>query len=215
MSDWSRPRLSRPVIVGLSICYVLVLAYSLVIAGQILLGLLIGAVLGGVYLGWRFLVAVEAIADGPAQPGQSCGNCADFIPDKNGDEFGACVEVEGYIDGADWCTIYEELPEPEVPEGMSEEELATAEVPEEYRTASSIGGEERDPDDLFSHEEVNLMESVDAIAEGVAPPGRSCGNCAEFIPDTNGDMWGACAKVEGFIAVEDWCAVWEHVSEEL
>ncbi|WP_128225200.1 high-potential iron-sulfur protein [Halobacteriaceae archaeon SHR40] len=148
-------------------------------------------------------------------PGTCCANCADYIPDKNGDEFGACVEVEGYIDGADWCTIYEELPEPEVPEGMSEEELATAEVPEEYRTASSIGGEERDPDDLFSHEEVNLMESVDAIAEGVAPPGQSCGNCAEFIPDTNGDMWGACAKVEGFIAVEDWCAVWEHVSEEL
>ena len=63
MSDWSRPRLSRPVIVGLSICYVLVLAYSLVIAGQILLGLLIGAVFGVVYLGWRFLAAFEAIAD--------------------------------------------------------------------------------------------------------------------------------------------------------
>jgi len=23
--------------------------------------------------------------------------------DRNGDEFGACAEVEGYIDGADWC----------------------------------------------------------------------------------------------------------------
>jgi hypothetical protein len=56
---------------------------------------------------------------------------------------------------------------------------------------------------------------VDAIEEGIAPPGQSCGNCAEFIPDKNGDTWGACAKVEGFIAVEDWCAVWEHVSEEL
>ena len=98
---------------------------------------------------------------------------------------------------------------------MSEAELATAEVPEEYRTASSQVGESRDPADLFSHEEVNLMESVDAIEEGIAPPGQSCGNCAEFIPDKNGDTWGACAKVEGFIAVEDWCAVWEHVSEEL
>ncbi|MDT3435091.1 high-potential iron-sulfur protein [Haloarcula sp. 1CSR25-25] len=148
-------------------------------------------------------------------PGACCANCADYIPDMNGDRFGACAEVEGYIDGADWCTIYEALPEPDVPEGMSEAELATAEVPEEYRTASSQVGESRDPEDLFSHEEVNLMESVDAIEEGIAPPGQSCGNCAEFIPDKNGDTWGACAKVEGFIAVEDWCAVWEHVSEEL
>ena len=63
MSEWTRPQLSRPVITGLSICYLLVLAYSVIIAGQILLGLLIGAVFGVVYLGWRFLVAVEAIAD--------------------------------------------------------------------------------------------------------------------------------------------------------
>ncbi|MEF8908061.1 MAG: high-potential iron-sulfur protein, partial [Haloarculaceae archaeon] len=120
-----------------------------------------------------------------------------------------------YIDGADWCTIYETLPEPDVPEGMSEAELATAEVPEEYRTASSQVGEERDPEDLLSQEEVNLMESVEAVEEEVAPPGQSCGTCAEFIPDKNGDTWGACARVEGYIAAEDWCAVWEHVSEEL
>jgi len=63
MSAWSRPRLSRPVAVGLAICYLLVLAYSVIIAGQILLGILIGAVFGTVYLGWRFLAAVEAIAD--------------------------------------------------------------------------------------------------------------------------------------------------------
>jgi hypothetical protein len=31
------------------------------------------------------------------------------------------------------------------------------------------------------------MESVDAIAEGLGQPGQSCGNCAEFIPDKNGD----------------------------
>ena len=63
MSEWSRPQLSRPVIIGLSICYLFVLAYSVVIAQQILLGVLIGAVFGVVYLGWRFLAAVEAIAD--------------------------------------------------------------------------------------------------------------------------------------------------------
>jgi hypothetical protein len=157
----------------------------------------------------------EALENSAHQPGRCCANCHEYIIDMNGDEFGACVAVEGYIDGADWCTVWEELPEPDVPEGLSEEELATAEVPEAYRTASSQGGEERTPGDLLAQEDVMLMESVDAIAEGTAPPGQSCGNCAEFIPDQNGDSWGACAKVEGYIAVEDWCSVWEHITEEL
>ena len=157
----------------------------------------------------------EAVENEAHQPGSCCANCDDYIPDKNGDTFGACAAVEGYIDGADWCTIWEEIPEPTVPEGISEGELATAEVPEEYRTASSQGGEARDPTTLFTQEEVSLTESVDALAEGMAPPGQSCGNCAEFIPDKNGDGWGACAKVEGYIAVEDWCSVWEHISKEL
>jgi hypothetical protein len=146
-------------------------------------------------------------------PGTTCGNCADYIADKNGDTFGACAEVEGYIDAADWCTVYEELPEPSVPEGMSKDELATAEVPEAYRTATSQGDEERNPDDLQSHADVSLTESVEAIAAGDADPGQSCGTCADFIPDQNGDTWGACAEVEGYIAVEDWCTVYEHVTE--
>lgn len=157
----------------------------------------------------------EALEQSGHQPGRCCANCADFIPDKNGDGFGACAEVEGYIDGADWCSVYEELPEPEVPEGMSADELATAEVPDVYRTAESLGGETRQPDDLFTQADVSLTESVEAIAEGPAAPGQSCGNCAEFIPDKNGDTWGACAKVEGYVANEDWCTVWEHVSDEL
>lgn len=156
----------------------------------------------------------EALEQSGHRPGRCCANCADYIADRDGDEFGACAEVEGYIDGADWCTVYEELPEPEVPAGLTEEKLATAEVPEAYRTADSQGGEARTPGDLFSHEEVSLTESVEAIAERPASAGQSCGNCAEFIPDRNGDTWGACAKVEGYIAVEDWCTVWEHVSEE-
>jgi len=157
----------------------------------------------------------EAQENNAHESGTCCANCADYIVDRNGDEFGACAEVEGYIDGADWCEIYEELPEPEVPEGMSEEELATAEVPAEYRTANSQTGEERNPDDLQSQENVRLMESVEAIADGPAQPGQSCGNCAEFIPDENGDTWGACAAVEGYVAVEDWCTIWEPVSEEI
>ena len=157
----------------------------------------------------------EAQEHSAYQAGSCCANCADYIADKNGDTFGACAEVEGYIDGADWCAVYEGLPEPEVPEGMSKDDLATAEVPEEYRTASSQAGEERNPDDLRSHEEVGLTESVEATADGTARPGQSCGNCADFIPDKNGDTWGACAAVEGYIAAEDWCSVWESVSEDL
>jgi hypothetical protein len=156
----------------------------------------------------------EAQENDAHQPGRCCANCADYIPDKNGDEFGACAEVAGYIDGADWCTVYEELPEPEVPDGMAEEELTTGEVPAEYRSANSQAGEERDPDELQSLEDVSLTESIEAIADGPAQPGQSCGNCAEFIPDKNGDTWGACAKVEGYIAVEDWCTLWESVSAE-
>jgi hypothetical protein len=161
----------------------------------------------------RFSEYDEAAEDEAHQPGRACANCADYIPDKNGDGFGACAEVEGYIGPEDWCSVWEELPEPETPEGMSEEELATAEVPEEYRTATSQGDEERNPEDLRTQEEVALTESVDAAAEGISQPGQSCGNCADFIPDKNGDGWGACAEVEGYIAVEDWCSVWEGLGE--
>jgi hypothetical protein len=161
-----------------------------------------------------FAEYAEALDQPAHQPGHCCANCADYIPDKNGDGFGACAEVEGYVDGADWCTVYEALPEPEVPEGLTAEELATAEVPEAYRTATSQGGEARTPDDLFTQEQVQLTESVEAIAAERASPGQSCGNCSEFIPDTNGDTWGACAAVEGYIAVEDWCTVWESIDDE-
>src|SRR6056297_619334 len=157
----------------------------------------------------------EASAESGHQPGHCCANCADFVPDKNGDGFGACAAVEGYVDGADWCTVYEGLPEPEVPEGLTADELATAEVPAAYRTAASQADEARTPDDLFTQTQVMLTESVEAVAEGSAAPGQSCGNCAEFIPDKNGDTWGACAAVEGYVAAEDWCAVWESVSEAL
>lgn len=44
--------------------------------------------------------------------------------------------------------------------------------------------------------------------------GTTSGNCAAPIPDENGDT-GACARIEGDAAVEDWCPVWGHVSAEL
>lgn len=155
----------------------------------------------------------EAQENEAHQPGRTCGNCHEYIVDKNGDGFGACAAVEGYIDAADWCVIWEELPEPTVPEGLTEEGLATAEVPDAYRTAESQAGEVRTPDELLPQADVAFGESVERIAEGTAGPGQSCATCAEYIPDKNGDGWGACAAVEGYIAVEDWCSAWEKIAE--
>ncbi|KTG30636.1 hypothetical protein AUR66_06915 [Haloferax profundi] len=103
--------------------------------------------------------------------------------------------------------------EEELPEGVSEEEFERGPVPEAYRTALSQANEERDPDRLFTKEEVQFQEADDAVAAGFADEGSDCGNCAEYIPDKNGDGFGACAKVEGYIDPEDWCVVWESIED--
>jgi hypothetical protein len=64
MNGWSPPSLSRRTVAAIATGYVLIAAYSLVIAAQLLLGVILpGVVLLGSYLLWRFLRAVEAIAD--------------------------------------------------------------------------------------------------------------------------------------------------------
>ena len=63
MSDWSPPTLSRGQLAGIVVGLLAVSAYSLVIAGQILLVVLPAAAVVAVYLTWRFIRAVEAIAD--------------------------------------------------------------------------------------------------------------------------------------------------------
>jgi len=104
--------------------------------------------------------------------------------------------------------------EEELPEGVSEEEFETGPVPEEYRTATSQAGEERDPDSLVTKESVQFQEAADAVEAGLVEEGRDCGNCEEFIPDQNGDGFGACAKVEGYVGAEDWCTLWEAIEDE-
>lgn len=163
----------------------------------------------------QFSAYDEALENSAHQPGRSCGNCHEYIADKDGDGFGACAAVEGYIDAADWCVIWEALPEPAVPEGLTEAELATEQVLEPYRTATSQAGEARDPAELLPQADVSFGESAEKIAEGVAGPGQSCATCAEYIPDRTGDGWGACAKVAGYIAPEDWCSVWESIGEAM
>jgi hypothetical protein len=97
----------------------------------------------------------------------------------------------------------------ELPEGVSAEEFESGPVPEQYRTASSQGDETRDPEALVSKEDAQFMEADEAVDEGLAQEGNNCGNCADFIPDKNGDGFGACAEVEGYVDGGDWCALWE------
>ncbi|AZH25954.1 high-potential iron-sulfur protein [Haloplanus aerogenes] len=40
--------------------------------------------------------------------GQSCGSCALYVPDENGDGYGACTSVAGKIHPCDWCLLYTE-----------------------------------------------------------------------------------------------------------
>lgn len=37
---------------------------------------------------------------------QHCGNCEEFVPDRTGDGFGACLLVDGTIHPCDWCSLY-------------------------------------------------------------------------------------------------------------
>ena len=63
MSDWSPPTLSRGQLAGIVVGLLAVAAYSLVIAQQLLLVIVPAVAVAVAYLVWRFVVAVEAIAD--------------------------------------------------------------------------------------------------------------------------------------------------------
>ena len=63
MAGWSPPSIPREWLFGIGFLYVAFLAYAVLIAQQILLGVLVGLVIVSLYLGWRFLRAVEAIAE--------------------------------------------------------------------------------------------------------------------------------------------------------
>jgi hypothetical protein len=39
---------------------------------------------------------------------QYCGKCSLYVPDQNGDGFGACASVAGKIHPCDWCLLYSE-----------------------------------------------------------------------------------------------------------
>lgn len=45
--------------------------------------------------------------DHTPQDGAYCGTCKFFVPDQNGDEFGACTDVKGKIHPCDSCGRFE------------------------------------------------------------------------------------------------------------
>ncbi len=85
-------------------------------------------------------------------------------------------------------------------------EVNDVEVPEVYRTAESLDGIPRDPDDLTERENA---------AYQCHPQGyQLCANCTYFIPGKHaggGDKGGAgaCAIVEGIVRSQDWCALYQ------
>jgi len=121
-----------------------------------------------------------------------------------------CVGSDG---GGATPTAAEDEHEEERPEGVSEEAFERGPVPEPYRTARSQAGERRRLDRLARKEDVAFQEAEAAVEAGSAEPGEDCGSCAEYIPDRNGDGFGACAKVEGYVDPADWCVLWESLEE--
>jgi hypothetical protein len=63
MTNWSPPSLPRRWLAVAAALYALVIAYSVVVLGQLLLGVLPGLLFVSLYVSWRALAAVEAIAD--------------------------------------------------------------------------------------------------------------------------------------------------------
>ncbi|MFC7134872.1 MULTISPECIES: hypothetical protein [Salinibaculum] len=64
MSGWSPPSIPRQWLVIIGVLYVPLLAYSLVVVQEVVVvGLFPAFILVSLYLLWRFLSAVEAIAD--------------------------------------------------------------------------------------------------------------------------------------------------------
>ena len=81
--------------------------------------------------------------------------------------------------------------------GATPTPTATETVPDEYRTATALNGQERDPRNLSTKDAVNYQSE---------PSGeKQCSNCRFYVTDKNGDGQGACAIVEGTIAPDAYC----------
>lgn len=78
--------------------------------------------------------------------------------------------------------------------------MGTATVAEAERTATSQGGQQRDPSGLVSPESLNYQDQP--------KNGQQCSGCQFYVPDANGDGMGACTVVSGPVSPEGWCSSW-------
>ncbi len=79
------------------------------------------------------------------------------------------------------------------------------EVPDELAECEDLEGNERDPNDLEPKDEVAYTTNPESY--------QLCANCAYFCPSETSDTWGACSVVEGVIASQHWCALWEPAGD--
>ena len=73
-------------------------------------------------------------------------------------------------------------------------------VPDAEMNAQALNGQER-PDEP--------NQGKDAVGYAHEPSGdQYCGNCSLFVPDQDGDGFGACLLVKGKIHHCDYCNLW-------
>lgn len=73
-------------------------------------------------------------------------------------------------------------------------------VPDAEQNAETLGGQSRPDEPGQAKDEVGFAHE---------PSGNEyCGNCNLFVPDEDGDGFGACAVVKGKIHACDYCNLW-------
>ncbi|MDY6775071.1 MAG: high-potential iron-sulfur protein [Halobacteria archaeon] len=87
-----------------------------------------------------------------------------------------------------------------LPEGVSQKQFDTGPVPKSERTATSQGGTKRNP---------KVLQAKSAVGYQSHPSsGQQCNGCVQYIPDKNGDGYGACALVQGYINPTGYCSLY-------
>ncbi|WP_227134760.1 nitrous oxide reductase accessory protein NosL [Halorubellus salinus] len=76
-------------------------------------------------------------------------------------------------------------------------ETTSDEVPDAYRTATALNGNERDPGSLVAKSDLSYQPEP--------KNGQQCSGCAYYVPDKNDDGVGACTIVEGTIEPTGYC----------
>jgi hypothetical protein len=78
-------------------------------------------------------------------------------------------------------------------------------VPESERTATSLGGQQRDPDNLVAPSQLNYQEEPNGD--------QQCSNCQFYVTDQNGDGMGACTLISGQVSPQGWCTSYTRHEE--